>query len=56
MKPGITCIWQVSGRNKIDFEEWMKLDLQYIDNWSLGLDFSIMLRIIPAVLFARGAS
>ncbi|MFZ4740989.1 MAG: sugar transferase, partial [Bacteroidales bacterium] len=42
VKPGITCIWQVSGRNKIGFEEWMKLDLQYIDNWSLKLDFILI--------------
>ncbi len=56
MKPGITCIWQVSGRSKIDFEEWMKLDLEYIDNWSLGLDFSILLKTIPVVLSGRGAS
>jgi lipopolysaccharide/colanic/teichoic acid biosynthesis glycosyltransferase len=56
MKPGMTCLWQVSGRNKIDFEEWMKMDLKYIDNWSLGLDLWIIFRTIPAVLFARGAS
>ena len=56
MKPGITCLWQVSGRNRIDFEEWMKLDLRYIDTWSLWLDFKILLRTIPAVLIGRGAS
>ena len=56
MKPGITCIWQVNGRNKIGFEEWMKLDLQYIDNWSLGLDFKILFKTIPVVLFGYGAS
>jgi exopolysaccharide biosynthesis polyprenyl glycosylphosphotransferase len=56
MKPGITCIWQVKGRNKIGFEEWMKLDLQYIDNWSLGLDFKILFKTIPVVLFGYGAS
>ncbi len=55
VKPGLTCIWQVSGRNKIDFEDWMKLDLQYIDNWSLWLDAKILLRTIPAVLTAAGA-
>ena len=55
MKPGITCLWQVSGRNAIDFEEWMKLDMQYIDNWSLGLDFKILAKTIPAVLSSRGA-
>ncbi|MFC1852221.1 sugar transferase [candidate division CSSED10-310 bacterium] len=56
MKPGLTCLWQISGRNKIDFEEWMRLDLEYIDNWSLWLDFWIMMRTIPAILSARGAS
>ena len=55
MRPGITCLWQISGRNKIKFDEWMKLDLEYIDNWSLGLDFKILLKTIPAVLFAKGA-
>jgi exopolysaccharide biosynthesis polyprenyl glycosylphosphotransferase len=56
MKPGLTCLWQVSGRNEIDFERWMKMDLQYIDNWSPSLDFKILLRTIPAVLSGRGAS
>ncbi len=56
MRPGITCIWQVKGRNKIvDFSEWMKLDLEYIDNWSLALDFKILFKTIPAVLFGTGA-
>lgn len=55
VKPGITCIWQSSGRNEINFEEWMKLDLKYIDNWSLWLDFKILLRTIPTVLLCRGA-
>jgi exopolysaccharide biosynthesis polyprenyl glycosylphosphotransferase len=55
MKPGMTCIWQISGRNEIDFEEWMKLDLQYIDHWSLGLDMKILLKTIPAVLSGKGA-
>jgi len=56
MKPGLTCLWQVSGRNEIDFDRWMQLDLQYIDNWSPGLDLKILLRTIPAVLSGRGAS
>lgn len=56
MKPGISGLWQVSGRNQVDFERWMKLDLQYIDNWSLKLDFIILLRTLPAVLLGRGAS
>jgi exopolysaccharide biosynthesis polyprenyl glycosylphosphotransferase len=55
MRPGVTCFWQISGRNKISFEEWMKLDLEYIDNWSLCLDFKILLKTIPVVLFGTGA-
>lgn len=54
MKPGITCIWQVSGRNSIPFEEWMKMDMQYIDNWSLKLDFIIFLKTIRTVLRGDG--
>jgi len=57
MKPGITGLWQVSGRAGIDdFDDWIALDLRYIDQWSLWLDFKIMLKTIPAVLFARGAA
>lgn len=56
VKPGLTCIWQVSGRNQIDFEDWMKLDLEYIDNWSLWLDARIIARTIPTVIRANGAS
>lgn len=56
MRPGLTCTWQVSGRNEIkDFDSWVKLDLQYIDNWSLFGDFVLLLRTIPAVLFGVGA-
>ncbi len=56
VKPGITCEWQAGGRNKItSFEQWVEMDLRYIDNWSLWLDFTILLRTIPAVLFGRGA-
>jgi exopolysaccharide biosynthesis polyprenyl glycosylphosphotransferase len=55
MKPGLTCLWQVSGRNELTFEEWMRLDLEYIDNWSLWLDVKIALKTIPAVLLGRGA-
>jgi len=56
VKPGITCIWQISGRNDVSFERWMQMDLDYIDNWSLWLDLTILFQTIPAVLFARGAS
>ena len=56
VKPGLTCLWQISGRNKVkDFGDWVKLDLEYIDRWSLGLDLKILLRTIPAVLFGLGA-
>jgi len=55
MRPGITCLWQVSGRNNIDFAGWMVLDLRYIDNWSLWLDFKILVKTIPVVLFGIGA-
>ena len=55
MKPGLTCLWQISGRNELTFDEWMRLDLEYIDNWSLWLDLKIALKTIPAVLFGRGA-
>ena len=54
MKPGITCIWQVSGRNKIGFEDWMKLDLQYIDRWSLWLDLKILIQTVWAVVGQTG--
>jgi exopolysaccharide biosynthesis polyprenyl glycosylphosphotransferase len=56
VKPGLTCLWQVSGRSNLSFEQWMELDLEYIDRWSLGLDGMIVLRTIPAILLARGAS
>lgn len=55
MKPGLTCLWQISGRSKLDFETWMKLDLEYIDNWSLKKDLIILLKTIPAVLTGKGA-
>lgn len=55
MKPGITCLWQVSGRNRLSFETWMKLDLQYIDNWSLTLDFKILMRTVFVVIVGHGA-
>jgi len=56
MRPGITCLWQVMGRNRVtDFAEWMKLDLEYVDRWSIGLDVKILLKTVPAVLGGRGA-
>jgi exopolysaccharide biosynthesis polyprenyl glycosylphosphotransferase len=54
MKPGLTCIWQVSGRNRIGFQEWMRLDLAYIDNWSWALDLSILFKTIRVVVLAMG--
>jgi lipopolysaccharide/colanic/teichoic acid biosynthesis glycosyltransferase len=55
VKPGLTCIWQVSGRNNIDFDRWMKQDLEYIDNWSLKKDAELIIKTIPAVIKSRGA-
>jgi exopolysaccharide biosynthesis polyprenyl glycosylphosphotransferase len=56
VKPGLTCLWQISGRNEVkDFKDWVRLDLEYIDNWSLGLDLSILWRTLPAVLAGTGA-
>ncbi len=56
VRPGITCLWQVGGRSSVAFEQWMELDLQYIDKWSLWLDLQILLRTIPAVLRGSGAA
>ena len=55
MRPGLTCLWALHGRDDLDFETWMRLDLEYIDNWSLWLDLKILLHSIPAVLVGRGA-
>ncbi len=56
VKPGLTCLWQIRGRNKVsDFNDWVQLDLEYIDNWSLWLDLKIMFRTIPIVLIGSGA-
>jgi exopolysaccharide biosynthesis polyprenyl glycosylphosphotransferase len=56
VRPGLTCIWQVSGRNGISFDEWMYLDMRYIDHWSLAEDFNLVLRTFPVVFTGRGAS
>lgn len=56
MRPGLTCLWQIRGRSKVtNFQDWVRMDLEYIDNWSLFLDFCILLMTIPVVLLARGA-
>ena len=55
IKPGLTCLWQVNGRSNIGFEEWVRMDLEYIDQWSLGLDMLILLKTIPAVFKGPGA-
>lgn len=55
MRPGLTCLWALHGRDQLDFDTWMRLDLEYIDNWSLSLDIKILLHSIPAVLVGRGA-
>lgn len=56
MRPGLTCLWALAGRDRLDFDEWMRLDLDYIDRWSLGLDWWIMLKTVPAVILGRGAN
>lgn len=55
VRPGLTCIWQVSGRSDVDFESWVDMDLEYIDTWSFGQDLKLLLLTIPAVLSGRGA-
>jgi len=56
VRPGITCLWQINGRNSCPFEKWMQLDMQYIDQWSLGLDIKILAKTIPAVIRGAGAA
>jgi exopolysaccharide biosynthesis polyprenyl glycosylphosphotransferase len=56
VKPGITCLWQVNGRSGISFNQWMLLDLQYMDEWSLWLDFKILAKTVPAVFRGAGAA
>ena len=55
MRPGLTGLWAVAGRDSLDFDSWMKLDMQYIDNWSLALEWKIILRTILRVLIGKGA-
>jgi lipopolysaccharide/colanic/teichoic acid biosynthesis glycosyltransferase len=55
IRPGLTCLWQVSGRSDLTFAEWMALDLEYVDRWTLWLDVAILLRTIPAIVSRRGA-
>ncbi|MGA7394193.1 MAG: sugar transferase [Terrimicrobiaceae bacterium] len=56
MKPGLTSLWQIRGRNNVtNFDDWVRMDLEYIDHWSLSLDLLILLRTIPAVLAGAGA-
>jgi lipopolysaccharide/colanic/teichoic acid biosynthesis glycosyltransferase len=55
VKPGITCLWQVNGRSDVSFDRWVQMDLEYIDNWCLGLDFKILLKTIAVVLRGSGA-
>jgi len=56
VRPGITCLWQVNGRNNVSFEQWMELDMKYIDKWSLWLDLKIILKTVPVVIRGSGAS
>jgi len=56
VRPGITCLWQVNGRNTLTFEKWMELDMQYVDKWSLWLDLKILAKTVPVVLRGTGAA
>ena len=56
VRPGITCLWQVNGRSSVSFQQWMELDMQYIEQWSFWLDFKILLQTIPAVMRGTGAA
>jgi lipopolysaccharide/colanic/teichoic acid biosynthesis glycosyltransferase len=56
VKPGLTCLWQINGRNEVkNFKDWVRLDLEYIDNWSIWLDFKILFRTVPVVIMGTGA-
>jgi len=56
VKPGLTCLWQISGRSNVNFDRWIELDLHYIDHWSLEMDLKILARTIPVVLKGTGAA
>jgi lipopolysaccharide/colanic/teichoic acid biosynthesis glycosyltransferase len=56
VRPGCTCLWQISGRSELTFDDWIRLDLEYIDEWSLRLDLLVLLKTLPAVLKGTGAS
>jgi lipopolysaccharide/colanic/teichoic acid biosynthesis glycosyltransferase len=56
VNPGLTCLWQISGRCNLTFDDWVRLDLEYIDNWTLRLDLRILLQTIPAVVRGTGAA
>jgi lipopolysaccharide/colanic/teichoic acid biosynthesis glycosyltransferase len=55
MRPGLTCLWQVNGRRDVKFDEWMKMDLEYLDHWSLWLDIRILIKTVPAIFLGTGA-
>jgi lipopolysaccharide/colanic/teichoic acid biosynthesis glycosyltransferase len=55
VKPGVTCLWQVKGRSDVSFNDWVRMDLEYIDQWSLGLDMKILMKTVPVVLMGSGA-
>jgi exopolysaccharide biosynthesis polyprenyl glycosylphosphotransferase len=55
VKPGVTCIWQVSGRSDVDFDTWIDMDLEYIEDWSLRMDLKLLAKTVPAVITGRGA-
>ncbi len=55
MRPGLTCLWQIKGRSDVDFHKWMEYDLEYIDNWNLGLDFYVLFNTLFVVFSNKGA-
>lgn len=56
VRPGLTCYWQIGGRNEISFDEWMQMDLRYVDNWNLRVDLNMIIQTVPVALSGRGAS